>query len=70
MTAGSLDRALHDPWIDRQIEQNVAVYHNHGSEGASSRDPVARHAAGPAQTELVGGNGLVEMGTSLAILSA
>jgi uncharacterized membrane protein len=30
--AGALDRALQDPWIDRQIEQNVAAYHNSQAE--------------------------------------
>jgi protein-disulfide isomerase len=30
--AAALDRALQDPWIDRQIEQNVAAYHNSQAE--------------------------------------
>jgi Thioredoxin len=30
--AAALDKALHDPWIDRQIEQNVTAYHNSGAE--------------------------------------
>lgn len=29
--AAALEAALKDPWIDRQIEQNVAAYHNSGA---------------------------------------
>jgi uncharacterized membrane protein/protein-disulfide isomerase len=32
VTAAALERALGDPWIDHQIEQNVAAYHNSGAE--------------------------------------
>jgi hypothetical protein len=28
VTAAALETALKDPWIDRQIEQNVTAYHN------------------------------------------
>jgi uncharacterized membrane protein/protein-disulfide isomerase len=32
VTAAALEQALRDPWIDRQIEQNVVAYHNSGAE--------------------------------------
>jgi uncharacterized membrane protein/protein-disulfide isomerase len=32
VTAAALERALRDPWIDHQIEQNVVAYHNSGAE--------------------------------------
>ncbi len=32
VTAAALERALSDPWIDHQIEQNVAAYHNSGAQ--------------------------------------
>ena len=31
-SAAALAQALKDPWIDRQIEQNVTAYHNSGAE--------------------------------------
>ncbi len=30
--AATLNQGLQDPWIDRQIEQNVTAYHNSGAE--------------------------------------
>jgi len=30
--AATLSKVLNDPWIDRQIEQNVTAYHNSGAE--------------------------------------